>query len=323
MKLDILNDRYEANRKSEFPLPNDIFAAVFNLTVEPNNKTRLEALALSRRATTETDDRGNALARPSKVRPRALFPALDTSPNAGLQFLDSYTPLDENFGAFPDLGMLPDSSMDLGISPSLDCNNLFHDMFTGFSDPGPPSAVGGLFGAPPTVPQAAPAPAPILSSAIDPQLFTAPIPAPAPVPTLAPLSAPRATTVDYDDDNSDEDYVAYEEDDEIAPLLITSSTRLGAGRRPRNHAAATGGISKRPSRAGIPSSVVPSYVHFDDPKAVIPLTLGGGGVVSYLNGERIGSQEPDEWHSTPEEYEKLSSKEKRQLWHKISARNFR
>ncbi|KAG8750779.1 hypothetical protein FRC12_012738 [Ceratobasidium sp. 428] len=253
----------------------------------------------------------------------SLFPALDASPNAGLQFLDSYTPLDKNFGAFPDLGMLPGSSMDLGISPSLDYNNLFHDMFSGFSDPGPSNAADGLFGTPPAVPQAAPAAAPIPSSAIDPQLFTAPTPAPAPVLTPAPLSAPRAMTVDSDDDNSDEDDLAHEEDDEVAPLPITSPTRSGAGRRPRKNAAAAGGISKRPSRASTPSSVVPSYVHFDDPKPVIPPALGKGGVASYLNGERIGSQEPDEWRPTPEEYKKLSSKEKRQLRNKISARNFR
>ncbi|KAG8695714.1 hypothetical protein FRC09_008982 [Ceratobasidium sp. 395] len=253
----------------------------------------------------------------------SLFPALDASPNAGLQFLDSYTPLDKNFGAFPDLGMLPGSSMDLGISPSLDYNNLFHDMFSGFSDPGPSSAADGLFGTPPAVPQAAPAPALIPSSAIDPQLFTAPTPAPAPAPTPAPLSAPRAMTVDSDDDNSDEDDLAHEEDDEVAPLPITSPTRSGTGRRPRKNAAAAGGISKRPSRASTPSSVVPSYVHFDDPKPVIPPALGKGGVASYLNGERIGSQEPDEWRPTPEEYKKLSSKEKRQLRNKISARNFR
>ena len=35
------------------------------------------------------------------------------------------------------------------------------------------------------------------------------------------------------------------------------------------------------------------------------------------------SIEPDDWRPTPEEYKKMSSKEKRQLRNKISARNFR
>ncbi|KAH7345772.1 hypothetical protein B0J17DRAFT_764355 [Rhizoctonia solani] len=139
---------------------------------------------------------------------------------------------------------------------------------------------------------------------IDPQLFTAPPPAPLPViapPTPAPIES-----------DSEED-----EDEEVAPLPTTRS------RRPKKNAAAAGGIAKKPSRASTPASVVPSYVHFDDPKPVIPPALGKGGVASYLNGERIGSQEPDEWRPTPEEYKKLSSKEKRQLRNKISARNFR
>ncbi|KAG9096350.1 hypothetical protein FRC07_010946, partial [Ceratobasidium sp. 392] len=261
----------------------------------------------------------------SASSPRSLFPALDASPGAGLQFLDSYTPLDKNFGAFPDLGMLPGSSMDLGIDQY---NNLFQDMFAGFADPGPSSTADSLFGAAPAVPQPTPAPVPIPSSAIDPQLFSAPTPvasAPAaPAPT-APLSMPRAMTVESDDDNSDEDDATLE-DDEITPLpTISSPTRSGIARRSRKNAAAAGGISKpkRPSRASTPASATPSYLHFEDPKPVIPPALGKGGVASYLNGERIGSQEPDEWRPTPEEYKKLSSKEKRQLRNKISARNFR
>ncbi|KAL5637820.1 hypothetical protein ACGC1H_002177 [Rhizoctonia solani] len=136
---------------------------------------------------------------------------------------------------------------------------------------------------------------------IDPQLFTAPPPAPAPS-TPAVASAPESESED-------------DELDEVAPLPRT--------RKPKKNAAAAGGIAKRPSRASTPASVVPSYVHFEDPKPVIPPALGKGGVASYLSGERIGSQEPDEWRPTPEEYKKLSSKEKRQLRNKISARNFR
>lgn len=249
------------------------------------------------------------------VSPRPLFPALDSSPGGSLAFVDSYTPLDKTFGAFPDLSMMPGSSMDLSMGQGLDqYNALFQDMFTNLADPGP-SVSDNVFPAMPTAPQAAPEPAPVPSAAIDPQLFTTPAPAPAP-PAPAPV---RAMTVDSDDDGSEGDS-ASNEDDELAPLPTPTER---ATRRPRKNAAAAGGIAKRPSRASTPSSVVPSYVHFDDPKPVIPPVLGKGGVASYLNGERIGSQEPDEWRPTPEEYKKLSSKEKRQLRNKISARNFR
>jgi hypothetical protein len=45
-------------------------------------------------------------------------------------------------------------------------------------------------------------------------------------------------------------------------------------------------------------------------------------VVKRTNGEGKG-EEDDDWRPTPEEYKKMSSKEKRQLRNKISARNFR
>ncbi|QRV81883.1 bZIP transcription factor [Ceratobasidium sp. AG-Ba] len=255
----------------------------------------------------------------STLSPRPLFPALDASPGGPLSFLDSYTPLDKNFGAFPDLSMMPGSSMDLGMGNGLDqYNNLFQDMFAGFSEPGPSNS-DALFGAAPAEPQASAAPAPVASSSIDPQLFTAPTPAPAPAPAPTPMTLEQAMLED-EDDNSDDDTSV--ENDEVPPLPA-ASTRSGTGRRPRKNAAAAGGIAKRPSRSSTPASIVPSYVQFEDPKPVIPPALGKGGVASYLNGERIGSQEPDEWRPTPEEYKKLSSKEKRQLRNKISARNFR
>ncbi|CAE6513356.1 unnamed protein product [Rhizoctonia solani] len=90
---------------------------------------------------------------------------------------------------------------------------------------------------------------------IDPQLFTAPEPVP-------PPPAPIESEEDADDD---------EELDEVAPLPATRS------RRPKKNAAAAGGIAKRPSRASTPASVVPAYVHFEDPKPVIPPALGKGG----------------------------------------------
>ena len=65
-------------------------------------------------------------------------------------------------------------------------------------------------------------------------------------------------------------------------------------------------------------------------------TVQSGGVVkktgSILSKDKKENQptyltttstEPDDWRPTPEEYKKMSSKEKRQLRNKISARNFR
>ncbi|KAF9811488.1 hypothetical protein IEO21_06572 [Rhodonia placenta] len=62
-------------------------------------------------------------------------------------------------------------------------------------------------------------------------------------------------------------------------------------------------------------------------------TVQSGGVVKRAGSEKkenrpsnmlsTTSSEPDDWRPSPEEYKKMSSKEKRQLRNKISARNFR
>ena len=62
-------------------------------------------------------------------------------------------------------------------------------------------------------------------------------------------------------------------------------------------------------------------------------TVQSGGIVKKGSKEKkeakspamlsTTSMEPDDWRPTPEEYKKMSSKEKRQLRNKISARNFR
>ena len=41
------------------------------------------------------------------------------------------------------------------------------------------------------------------------------------------------------------------------------------------------------------------------------------------NGKEGDREKDDDWRPSPEEYAKMSSKEKRQLRNKISARNFR
>lgn len=62
-------------------------------------------------------------------------------------------------------------------------------------------------------------------------------------------------------------------------------------------------------------------------------TVQSGGIVKKIGGSDKESKpagmlstttmDPDDWRPTPEEYKKMSSKEKRQLRNKISARNFR
>ncbi|KIP11846.1 hypothetical protein PHLGIDRAFT_33148 [Phlebiopsis gigantea 11061_1 CR5-6] len=84
----------------------------------------------------------------------------------------------------------------------------------------------------------------------------------------------------------------------------------------------------------------------DDLADIIPIKVGGkgkqrkgtvqsGGVVKKIGGGKKNEElkpagmlstttmDPDDWRPTPEEYKKMSSKEKRQLRNKISARNFR
>lgn len=83
----------------------------------------------------------------------------------------------------------------------------------------------------------------------------------------------------------------------------------------------------------------------DDDASPVPMKVGGrgksnrkgtvqsGGVVKRAGSEKkenkpanmlsTTSADPDDWRPTPEEYKKMSSKEKRQLRNKISARNFR
>lgn len=82
-----------------------------------------------------------------------------------------------------------------------------------------------------------------------------------------------------------------------------------------------------------------------DDMAIAPVKVGGkgksrkgtvqsGGVVKRTGGKdkkekspagmlSTTTMDPDDWRPTPEEYKKMSSKEKRQLRNKISARNFR
>ena len=96
----------------------------------------------------------------------------------------------------------------------------------------------------------------------------------------------RAQSVSLAEDDDDSD------DDGASPSPSTLGAKAqGKGRRSASNIIQGGGISKRVTSA-----------------VVAPVD---------------GPLDPDDWRPTPEEYKKLSSKEKRQLRNKISARNFR
>ncbi|KAG8859538.1 hypothetical protein FRB96_004422 [Tulasnella sp. 330] len=136
---------------------------------------------------------------------------------------------------------------------------------------------------------------------IDPQLVATPalqdinstslaLPTPTKPTTLpTPIinkSAPRAPTASIDEDDEDEDDDEEDEDEDMLP-----KGKGGKGKK-LSGGVSTGGIVKR---TGATSCVV----------------------------RDADSNDPDDWRPSPEEYKKLSSKEKRQLRNKISARNFR
>lgn len=102
-------------------------------------------------------------------------------------------------------------------------------------------------------------------------------------------SVPRASTdsvIDEDEDSEEDDE---DDDDDMLSALSPSAAKAKAkGKK----GVATGGVTKR-------TQVTSCVVRDAD------------------------SNDPDDWRPTAEEYKKLSSKEKRQLRNKISARNFR
>jgi len=85
----------------------------------------------------------------------------------------------------------------------------------------------------------------------------------------------------------------HEEEDEEEEAITTPPVKIGGRGKSRKGAVQSGGIQKKATV----SAVVRDK---DDPR-----------------------DDSDDWRPSPEEYKKMSSKEKRQLRNKISARNFR
>ncbi|EIW51613.1 uncharacterized protein TRAVEDRAFT_137124 [Trametes versicolor FP-101664 SS1] len=125
---------------------------------------------------------------------------------------------------------------------------------------------------------------------IDPQLVGTPAPSKA-----ASEFDDEEEEGDEDDDFNDQmDLQSIPEDSVVAPVKVG-----GKGKSNRKGTVREGGIVKRSSSAEKKENTKPS------------------GMISTT------SMEADDWRPTPEEYKKMSSKEKRQLRNKISARNFR
>ncbi|KAI8971281.1 hypothetical protein BD414DRAFT_426473 [Trametes punicea] len=123
-------------------------------------------------------------------------------------------------------------------------------------------------------------------------------------PQLVGTPAPSKAASEFDeeeegeDDDADRDHEELQsipEDSVIAPVKVG-----GKGKSNRKGTVREGGIVKR--SAGVEKKET------SKPTGLLSST---------------GSVEPEDWRPSPEEYKKMSSKEKRQLRNKISARNFR
>lgn len=114
-----------------------------------------------------------------------------------------------------------------------------------------------------------------------------------------------------DEDEGDEDEDGDDNDNEHAPSPVTSkaassssaAVKVGGKGKNRKGTVVSGGIKKNKENAPAPSSA----------------SMGG----SEFGFGKEEDKDSDDWRPSPEEYKKMSSKEKRQLRNKISARNFR
>jgi len=123
-----------------------------------------------------------------------------------------------------------------------------------------------------------------------------------------PSGSGSSPSNEFDADNDDDDDDGGDDDDEeldkvtLLPTTTIAPIKVGGKGKARKGTVASGGI-KKPS----------------------PSLSSGKENLNKDNGSGDGKEdrESDDWRPSPEEYKKMSSKEKRQLRNKISARNFR
>jgi len=130
---------------------------------------------------------------------------------------------------------------------------------------------------------------------------------PALVGTPSSNSSPAHDFDDNDNDNDEDDEEGGEDGDEgdIVHQETIAPVKVGGKGKARKGTVASGGINKKSSALSSTTSAGKE-------------NLSGGGAPG-----KTEDRESDDWRPSPEEYKKMSSKEKRQLRNKISARNFR
>jgi hypothetical protein len=160
--------------------------------------------------------------------------------------------------------------------------------------------------APPTLTTAVPAP---VTVPVRPAPITAPMP---PTQTMSPPNAvagpSRATTTPNSNDH------AIDEDDELVSIGEADIAMTGRGRSMSTFSSASG-IDEKLDRLAPLNSIFSAGRGKGGKK--------GGGMSSVVRGEDEDLDDDDSWRPSAEEYKKLSSKEKRQLRNKLSARAFR
>ncbi|KAH9887320.1 hypothetical protein C8Q73DRAFT_668825 [Cubamyces lactineus] len=119
-------------------------------------------------------------------------------------------------------------------------------------------------------------------------------------PQLVGTPAPSKAASEFDEEEEGEDDDHYDDMQTIPEDMVIAPLKVGGkGKSNRKGTVREGGIVKRSATAEKKENAKPT------------------GLLSTT------STEPDDWRPSPEEYKKMSSKEKRQLRNKISARNFR
>ncbi|KAJ8468485.1 hypothetical protein ONZ51_g9615 [Trametes cubensis] len=120
-------------------------------------------------------------------------------------------------------------------------------------------------------------------------------------PQLVGTPAASKAASEFDEEEEGEDEDQYDEMQTIPEDMVIAPLKVGGkGKSNRKGTVREGGIVKRSASAAEKKENA-------KPTGLLSTT----------------STEPDDWRPSPEEYKKMSSKEKRQLRNKISARNFR
>lgn len=141
-------------------------------------------------------------------------------------------------------------------------------------------------------------------------------------PQLVGTPAPSASTNSPSDAGAEPD-----SDSDDARELVVAPVKVGGKGKARRGTLHSGGVSKKPAPPG------PQSIFGDSPSPVVAKSSVKASTTKEKssamkdkdldNEDMKDDMDADDWRPSPEEYQKMSSKEKRQLRNKISARNFR